>query len=156
DVRDAPLDSVQVNAETDGEVCLRVEIEAEDFMTERRERAAEIDRARCLADAAFLVRDRYNVAQPRSPLCEPPCPGPLRVAVLPTARGNVRATSPARTITAKATSLCGFAREFLLVGPVECRPRAYSPILAFICGPASDTRRPVVASLCERARTRGS
>src|SRR2546430_2971566 len=112
DVRDAALDRVEVDAETDGQVCLGIEVEAEDFVTEGRERAAEIDGARGLADAAFLVRDRYDVTQPRSPLCEPPCPGPLRVAVLPTARGNVRATSPARTITAKSTSLCGFAETF--------------------------------------------
>src|SRR3989475_10348653 len=111
DVRDAPLDRVEINTEADGEVRLRIEVDAEDFVTERRERAAEIDGARGLADAAFLVCDRYDVTQPRSPLCEPPCPGPLRVAVLPTARGNVRATSPARTITAKSTSLCGSARR---------------------------------------------
>src|SRR6266550_2359677 len=111
DVRDAALDGVEVDNETDREVGLGIEVDAEDFVAERRERAAEIDRARRLADAALLVRDRYNVAQPRSPLCEPPCPGPLRVAVLPTARGNVRATSPARTITAMPTSLCGFATE---------------------------------------------
>src|SRR2546430_6421264 len=128
DVRDAALDRIEVDAETDGQVCLGIEVEAEDFVTEGRERTAEIDGARGLADAAFLVRDRYDVTQPRSPLCEPPCPGPLRVAVLPTARGNVRATSPARTITAKATSLCGFATKILnegrSSGPVERRTRA--------------------------------
>src|SRR5713101_3726435 len=111
DVCDAALDGVEVDAETNGQVGLRIEVDAEDFVTERRERAAEVDGARGLADAAFLIRDRNDVTQPRSPLCEPPCPGPLRVAVLPTARGNVRATSPARTITAKSTSLCGSARR---------------------------------------------
>src|SRR6266850_3176914 len=163
DVRDAALDRVEVDTETHGEVCLGVEVYAQDFVTERRERAAEIDGARGLADAAFLVRDRYNVAQPRSPLCEPPCPGPLRVAVLPTARGNVRATSPARTITAKSTSLCGFATEAhkklspegcrtSLVGPVSRRARPSWSILRLSCGAARDARGPVVASLCERAR----
>src|SRR5947209_18123694 len=126
-VRDTALDRVEVDAEAYSQVGLRIEVDAEDFVTERCERTAEIDGARGLADAALLVRYRNDVTQPRSPLCEPPCPGPLRVAVLPTARGNVRATSPARTITAKATSLCGFAMRIFpgghRLGPVACRPR---------------------------------
>src|SRR5438132_11584841 len=155
-VRDAALDRVEVDPKADGEVRLWIEVDAEDFVAERRERAAEIDRARGLADAALLVRDRYDVTQPRSPLCEPPCPGPLRVAVLPTARGNVRATSPARTITAKSTSLRGFAREILTQGPVERRAQPPWSIIPLSCGAARDARGPGVASLCERARTRGS
>src|SRR5437867_128365 len=150
DVRDAPLDRVEVNAEADGEVRLRIEVEAEDFVTERRERAAEIDGARGLADAAFLVRDRDDVTQPRSPLCEPPCPGSLRVAVLPTARGNVRATSPARTITAPAQFLCGRALPFWTAGP----SRVAGQLLGILWGgPVAASRlEPVVGRMRERAR----
>src|SRR5437773_4821408 len=115
-VRDTALDRVEVDAEAYGQVGLRIEVDAEDFVTERCERTAEIDGARGLADAALLVRYRNDVTQPRSPLCEPPCPGPLRVAVLPTARGNVRATSPARTITASARVLCGLRPLFVSPG----------------------------------------
>src|SRR5438874_3223034 len=150
-VRDAALDRVEVDPKADGEVRLWIEVDAEDFVAERRERAAEIDRARGLADAALLVRDRYDVTQPRSPLCEPPCPGPLRVAVLPTARGNVRATSPARTITAKSTSLCGFAmRIFDGAAPRACRASRAAALVdnsgcpagprATLAGPSSAAR----------------
>src|SRR2546423_3667587 len=151
DVRDAPLDRVEVNAQANGQVGLRVEIDAEDFVTERCERTAEIDGARGLADAAFLVRDRYDVTQPRSPLCEPPCPGPLRVAVLPTARGNVRATSPARTITAPARFLCGYALPVLLRRALRVSPAGPFPDTSVVSGPADDTREPVVAMPREQA-----
>src|SRR3989440_6501619 len=150
DVRDASLDRVEVDTEADGQVGLRIEVDAEDFVTERRERAAEIDGARGLADAALLVRDRYDVTQPRSPLCEPPCPGPLRVAVLPTAHGNVRATSPARTITAKATSLCGFALPFWTAGPSRVAP-SLAPRDTFLGGRARrDASGPIVGALASK------
>src|SRR5438034_8054329 len=152
DVRDAPLDRVEINTEADGEVRLRIEVDAEDFVTERRERAAEIDGARGLADAAFLVRDRYDVTQPRSPLCEPPCPGPLRVAVLPTARGNVRATSPARTITACARFLCGQPRGSSCGRACRVSPAGRVTDTCCVGRPAGDTREPVVGRLRERAR----
>src|SRR5207245_3222983 len=71
DVGDAAFDRVEVDAETDGEVRLGIEVDAEDVVTKRRERAAEVDGARRLADAALLVRDRDDLAQPRSPLADP-------------------------------------------------------------------------------------
>src|SRR5439155_13867138 len=94
--------------------------DAEDVVAKRRKRAAEVDRAGGLADATLLVRDRDDLTQPRSPLRGPHAPGPLRVAVLPTARGSARATSPARTITASAR-LLGVPQRRSLAGPSSLR-----------------------------------
>src|SRR5438094_473407 len=71
DVGDAAFDRVEVDAETDGEVRLRIEVDAEDVVTERSERPAEVDGARGFTHATLLVRDRDNLAQPRSPLADP-------------------------------------------------------------------------------------
>src|SRR5438552_1539122 len=125
-IGDRALDGVEVDAQANGQVRLGVEIDAEDVVAKRRKRAAEVDRAGGLADATLLVRDRDDLTQPRSPLRGPHAPGPLRVAVLPTARGSARATSPARTITASAR-LLGVPQRLSLTGPDRF---AHGPILA--------------------------
>src|SRR5207302_1263297 len=61
-VRDVALDGVEVDPEADGQVGLRIEVEAEDALPELRERAAEIDGCRGLPDATLLVRDRDDLA----------------------------------------------------------------------------------------------
>ena len=55
------LDRVEVDAETGGEVGLRVHVDAQDAVALLGERAGEVDRRGRLADAALLVRDRDHV-----------------------------------------------------------------------------------------------
>src|SRR5438093_6630440 len=72
DIRDVLVDRVQVDAETDGEIRLRIEIEAQNAMTERRERAAQVDGARRFSDATLLVRDRDDRSHALPPVVSVP------------------------------------------------------------------------------------
>src|SRR5688500_3500224 len=67
DIRHALLDGVEIDAEADGEVRLRVEVDAEDPLLQLDERPTEIDGAGRLADAALLIRERDDLAQTHPP-----------------------------------------------------------------------------------------
>src|SRR5439155_21893314 len=62
DVGDVLVDAIQIDAQPDREIRLRVEVEAEDPLADRGERATEVDGGRGLAHAAFLVRDRDHLS----------------------------------------------------------------------------------------------
>ena len=51
------------NAQADGQVGLRIHVDAEDAVAELGQRAAEVDGARRLADAALLIRQRDDFGQ---------------------------------------------------------------------------------------------
>jgi len=65
----------EVHAEADGEVGLRVEVDAEDGVTELGERSAEVDGAGGLPDPTLLVRERDDLAQTPTPVALIPARG---------------------------------------------------------------------------------
>jgi len=72
-VRDVLVHRVEIDAEADREVGLRVEVKAENAAVQPSERAAEVDGCRGLPDATLLVRDRDDLAHgfpPRTVLPE--------------------------------------------------------------------------------------
>src|SRR5438445_4462143 len=75
DIGHAALDGAEVHAEADGEVGLRIEVDAEDGIAELGERSAEVDGTGGLADAAFLVRERNDLAQTPTPVALLPARG---------------------------------------------------------------------------------
>src|SRR5437762_1199310 len=71
----AALDGAEVHAEADGEVRLRIEVDAEDRVAHLGERSAEVDGTGRLADAALLVRERDDLAQTPTPVALLPARG---------------------------------------------------------------------------------
>ncbi len=61
DVGHRSLDGVEVDAETRGQIRLRIHVDAQDAIALLGERTGEVDRRRRLADAALLVGDRDHV-----------------------------------------------------------------------------------------------
>ena len=68
-VGDGDLDVPGVEAEPDGEVGLRVHVDAQDTVTELGQRASQIDGGGRLAHATLLVRDRDRCVPTSPPGC---------------------------------------------------------------------------------------
>ena len=74
-VGDRHIDVAGVEAKADGEVGLRVHVDAEDLVAQLGEGTGEVDRRGRLAHATLLVRDRDDPCQDTLPVCSGSCVG---------------------------------------------------------------------------------